>query len=59
LDTLVGGANDGTGGDETGGEANSKELVADQGRDEADGSEDCGALHYGARTPNMAMCAAS
>jgi len=42
----VGGANDGTGGDETGGEANG--MVADLGR-EADGSEDCGA-HYGEDT---------
>jgi len=51
------GANDGTDvdGDETGGEANAL-VVADPGR-EADGSEDCGNLM--ARTPNLAMCAAS
>jgi len=43
----VGGANDGTGGDETGGEANG--MVADLGR-EADGSEDCAGAHYGEDT---------
>ena len=42
----VGGADDGTGGDETGGEAN--RMVADLRR-EADGSEDCGA-HCGVDT---------